>query len=190
MNANLKHYYSVVKPEATYVSETLFKLNIKSTTDKLQKADRRIIRTIIQKKHQVDGQWRLLPNEVVYEKSESIVDTMRKRRIAFFSHISRLPEARILKQLFDYFCKSKTRSNWFKEVHDDLEELNITTQQIKNRQEKRILKNSNIKLKLKTFERRQYNITDEERAARSERMKRFWENKRKLKAKSQVTQKT
>lgn len=190
MNAKLKHYYSVVKPEATYASETLFKLNAKSTTDKLQKADRRIIRTIIQKKHQVDGQWRLLPNEVVYQKSESIVDTMRKRRIALFSHIARLTEARLLKQLFDYFWKNKTKNNWFNEVQDDLEELNITIQQIKNREEKKILKDRDIRLKLKTFARRQYTITDEQRAARSERMKRFWENKRKLKAKSQVTRKT
>lgn len=57
INAKLKHYQSVIKPEATYASVTIFKLNAKSTTDKLQKTDRRIIRTIINKKHQNDGQW-------------------------------------------------------------------------------------------------------------------------------------
>lgn len=180
MNAKFKHYGSVVKPEATYASETLFKLNTKATTDKLQKIDRRIIRTIINKKHQVDGQWRLLPNEIVYRENETIVDTMRKRRIAFFSHIVRLPETRLLKQLFNFFWKSKTKNNWFVEVQNDLEELNITMEQIAERKEKRILRSRDTRLKLKTVKRKQYTITDEERAARSERMKKFWEKKRKL----------
>lgn len=179
INAKFRHYNSVIKPEATYASETLFKLNTKSTTDKLQKTDRRILRTIINKKHQVDGQWRLLPNEVVYQESESIIDTMRKRRVAFFCHIARLPETRILKQLFNYFRNSKTQNNWFKEVHNDLKELNLTMKQIENREEKRILGNRDTRLQLKTSTRRQYTITTEERAARSERMKKFWEQQRK-----------
>lgn len=179
INAKFKHYNSVIKPEATYASETLFKLNTRSTTDKLQKTERRILRTIINKKHQVDGQWRLLPNEIVYQESESIIDTMQKRRVALFCHIARLPETRILKQLFNYFWNSKTQNNWFKEVRDDLNELNLTMQQIKNREEKRILGNRDTRLKLKTFTRKQYTLTDKERAARSERMKKYWEQQRK-----------
>ena len=92
---------------------------------------------------------------------------MRKRRVAFFCHISRLPETRILKRLFVYFWKSKTKNYWFKEVQDDLNELGLTMQQIENREEKRILKNKDVRLQLKTSTRKQYTITNEERAARS-----------------------
>lgn len=187
INAKLQHYCTVVKPEATYACETLFKLNTKATTDTLQKVDRRILRTIINKKHQVDGQWRLLPNAVVYRESESIIDTMRKKRIAFFCHLYRLNEARILKQLFNYFWKNKTKFNWFKEVQNDLEELNITLAQIENREEKKILKNKNIRFDLKTTKRKQYVISDAERAARSSRMKTFWERKKMIQTKSSVT---
>lgn len=84
INAKLQHYCSVIKPEATYACETLFKLNTKATTDTLQKVDRRILRTIINKKHQVDGQWRLLPNAVVYRESESIIHTKRKKKNCLF----------------------------------------------------------------------------------------------------------
>lgn len=190
INAKFKHYRSVVKPQATYASETLFRLNTSSTTDKLQKADRRIIRTIIQRKHRVDEQWRLLPNEEVYRNIESVTDTMRKRRVSFFGHISRLSETRVIKQLFNYFMKNKTKNNWFVEIQEDLDELNLTMQQVQNREEKKILKDKDLRLKLKTCTRRQYTITEEERMARSRRMKLFWESKKTPKAKSPVGVKT
>ena len=126
----------------------------------------------------MDGQWRLLPNEVVYKETESIVDTMRKRRIAFFCHISRLPDTRQLKVLFNYFFKSKTKNSWFMEIQNDLDELGLTMSQIANKDEKNILKNKNIRLPLKTFTRKTYTISDAERAARSTRMKMFWEKKK------------
>ena len=190
INAKFKHYQSVVKPEATYASETLFKLNTSSTTDKLQKVDRRIIRTIIQKRLKVDGQWRLLPNKEVYQHTESILDTMRKRRISFFGHISRLPETRLIKQLFDYFWRNKTKNNWFVEVQEDLNELNLTISQVRNREEKRLLKDKDVRLTLKTYTRKLYTITEEQRKIRSTRMKLFWENKKKLKTQFPVVIKT
>ena len=178
INAKLRHYFSVVKPEATYASETLFKLNTRSTTDKLQKVDRRILRTILNKKHQVEGQWRLLPNSILYKENESIIDTMRKRRIAFFGHISRLPNTRLLKQLFDFFWNSKTKITWCEEIQMDLDELKITKHQIEHREEKRLLNNKYTRLTFKISQRKQYVISAEERAARSSRMKKYWERKK------------
>lgn len=64
------------------------------------------------------------------------------------------------------------------EIQNDLDELDLTMSQIANKGEKKILKDKNIRLTLKTFTRKTYTISDAERAARSTRMKMFWENKK------------
>ncbi|XP_049809003.1 carcinine transporter-like [Schistocerca nitens] len=77
-----------------------------------------------------------------------------------------LPETRLLKRLFTYFWERKTKNKLFKEVQDYLDELGLTMQQIEGREEKKILKHSDTTFKFKTFTRKKYTITDEERAAR------------------------
>lgn len=65
-----------VKPEATYASETLFKLNIKSTMDKLQKTEENHMNN-----YQGPKRWHILPDEVIYRESESLVDRICEKAV-------------------------------------------------------------------------------------------------------------
>jgi hypothetical protein len=51
IKTKLKHYKTVVQPEVTYGSETLFKVTQKNRIDKILKVERRIVRTCINKKY-------------------------------------------------------------------------------------------------------------------------------------------
>lgn len=179
INAKIRHYNSVIKPEATYASETIFKLNTQSTTDKLQKIDRRILRTAINFKHQVHGKWWIIPNNTIYKENESIIDTMRKRRIAFFGHLYRLSDTRLTKQLLKYQLKNKTQNKWIQELKSDMKDLKITERMIEDREEKKILKENKL-TQLPFNKRNQSNvvITEKMRAARSRNMKLMWERKK------------
>lgn len=180
INAKIRHYNAVVKPEATYASETLFKLNTQATTDKLQKIDRRILRTAINFKHQIQGKWWIIPNAIVYQENESVIDTMRKKRLAFFSHLYRLPDTRLTKQLLSYQLKTKTQNKWFQEIKDDMESLSITKEMIEHREEKKVLKENRLtQLPFKKRKQTTVIITEKMRIARSNNMKMMWERRRK-----------
>ena len=182
INVKIKHYNTVIKPEATYAAETLFHLNEQSKTDKLQKIERRIGRTCINKKHQKDGQWRIVPNKVVYKELEPITDTMRKRRLGFFGHIMRMPESRLLKQLVQYNLNSKnttTGCRWIREIREDLKEIGLTPEDtIDKIKLNHKIKDTNLRFTLtkKQFTTRVFSI--EERTRRSERMKKYWEDRK------------
>lgn len=182
INAKLKHYNSVIKPEATYAAETLFHLNEQSKTDKLQKVERRIGRTCINKTYQKDGQWRILPNKLVYKELEPITDTMRKRRLGFFGHIMRMQDSRLLKQLVQYNLASKnttTGCRWIREIRDDLKEIGLTPEDTINKTEfKKKLKDINPRF---TLTRRKFTtriFSTQERARRSDRMKKYWQDRK------------
>lgn len=180
INAKIKHYNAVIKPEATYAAETLFHLNGQSKTDKLQKIERRIGRTCINKKYQKDGQWRIVPNKVVYKELEPITDTMRKRRLGFFGHIMRMQDSRLLKQLVQYNLKSKnttTGCRWIREIREDLKEIGLTPEDTVDKYK---LKNKikNIRFTLTKNKVTNRVFSTEERARRSERMKKYWEDRK------------
>ena len=104
---------------------------------------------------------------------------MRKRRIHFYGHLFRMNTTRLSKRIFDFFNNKKTKITWFKEVEKDLEELKITKTMLLDGRAKMILKGDEIRFKNRNLEKRKRNISDEERKRRSERMKKFWENKKK-----------
>ena len=177
IKTKLKHYKTVVQPEVTYGSETLFKITQKNRTDKILKVERRIGRTCINKKYQKDGQWWIVPNEVVYKELEPITDTIRKKRISFFGHIMRTPKTRLSRKIIDKLWNMKQQVGWIKEIREDMEELEITLEDLQNKTDHlKKLKNIKTRFKEKIDKRHTTKrvFSDEERQRRSERMKRYW----------------
>lgn len=177
IKTKLKHYKTVVQPEVTYGSETLFKVTQKNRIDKILKVERRIARTCINKKYQKDGQWWIVPNEVVYRELEPITDTIRKKRISFFGHILRTPETRVSRKIIEKLWNLKQQGGWLKEIREDMEELEITLDDLRNKTPNlKKLRNTEIRFQPKIDKRHTMKrvFTDEERQKRSERMKRYW----------------
>ena len=192
IKTKLKHYKTVVQPEVTYASETLFKVTQKNRIDKILKVERRIVRTCINKKYQKDGQWWIVPNEVVYRELEPITDTIRKKRISFLGHVMRTPETRLLRLLIEKLWNLKQHAGWIKEIREDMEELEITLDDLRNKtQNLKKLKNSNIRFKQKIDKRHIMKrvFTDEERQMRSERMRSYWAIRKENTLKMKMTRK-
>ena len=168
----LKHYKTVVQPEVTYGSETLFKITQKNRIEKILKIERRIVRTCIDKKHQKEGQWWIVPNEVVYREIEPVTDTMRKKRISFFGHLIRTPETRLSRNIIEKLWFQKLEVGWIKEIREDMKELGISLTDLQNKTGKITkLKDKSIRFKQKTDKRQNTTkrvFTDDVKKARSD----------------------
>ena len=176
--AKIRHYNTVIKPEGLYSSECLI-LNRKKEVKELEKRERKILRKILGARKRNDGTWRRRTNEDLYKETEKLTDTMRKRRLKYYGHLTRMDESRVTKKIFNYITKMKSTTNWVEEVRKDMEESGISTKQIWNRQVFRNQVN-----KVKGFQEKQNararNMWSEERKRNhSERMKKFWEEKKK-----------
>uniref|UniRef100_A0A8D8RIQ9 Craniofacial development protein 2 n=2 Tax=Cacopsylla melanoneura TaxID=428564 RepID=A0A8D8RIQ9_9HEMI len=177
INAKLRHYNTVIKPESLYASECLT-LNTAKQLEEIEKKERKIVRRILGPK-QENGIWKLKSNKEVYEKTEKIGDTMRKRRVQFYGHLERMDENRLTKQLFDYFDKNpNTKLTWFNETKKDLSEMEIPRDLINERKQFR----EKIK-EFKGYKEREKKKTgapwtEERKQQHRERMKKYWEEKR------------
>ena len=127
-NAKLRHYQTVIRPEALYAAECLA-MHRKGLTENLEVKERKILRKILGPVKE-NGEYRRRHNHELYTHVEKITDAMRKRRIAFYCHITRMNPARLTNRIFTYFLKKKTKGAWFTEVDKDLQELGITTNDI------------------------------------------------------------
>lgn len=190
IHTKLRHYKAVIIPQITYGSETLQKVEGQGIKEKLRKMERRILRTIINKKNIVDGQHRILPNDQIYSRIEPITNTMRKRKISFLAHILRMPEDRLLRKIILKFLNTKSTNNripWINETEQDIKELGLTMEDIKNRTPhyKNTMKDQNKILTNKERRTGKQNCSDEVRKARSDRMKKYWAEKTQKKLKYQ-----
>ena len=178
--AKLRHYSTVVKPEGLYASECLT-LNKKGDLQELEKKERKILRKILGPQKTADGTWKNRRNDDLYKHTEKITVTMRKRRLKFYGHLVRMDENRLTKRIFKYITELKATTKWVEEVKRDAKESGLTVDVIHNRKEFRN-RIDNIKMfEEKTPKiRAKLVISEEERKIRSERMKRFWEEKRRL----------
>ncbi|XP_025830255.1 uncharacterized protein LOC112905593 [Agrilus planipennis] len=182
-NTKLKHYDTVIKPEGLYASECLA-MNTAKQLDELEKKERKVIRKILGPNYE-DGKWKLKSNRELYEKTERITDTMRKRRITFYGHLSRMNDDRLTKQLFDYFDKNpKTHMPWFKGVKSDLEEMGITRMDVDNREVFRSKVKNFVGFQAKLKKKTGGVWTEERRKQQSERMKDYWRIRAREKRKS------
>jgi Reverse transcriptase (RNA-dependent DNA polymerase). len=178
--AKLKHYLTVTQPEVTYAAETIFKTTNTAEIDRILKTERRIIRTCINKQYEINGHWRIASNETVYKEIEPILSTIRKKRISFFGHLIRAPANRISKKIIEKLWKSKSNIKWITEIKEDLKELQITVDDLKNKTDNtKKLNNKQTRLQTKINKRSTGRvITNEERKRISERMKKYWADRR------------
>ncbi|KAK9891703.1 hypothetical protein WA026_016501 [Henosepilachna vigintioctopunctata] len=85
--------------QALYASETLTILT-KSDMENILKEERKIIRKILGPKRTVEG-YRLHSRKTTQQMSNIAAD-IRKRRLKFYGHISRLPPTRIANRILKY----------------------------------------------------------------------------------------
>jgi len=178
INAKLRHYNTVIKPEGLYASECLI-LSTARQLDVVERKERKIIRKILGPKYE-DEKWKLRSNKEVYSKIEKITDTMRKRRVTFYGHIKRMNEDRLTKRLFNYFDRNpKTQMIWIREVRKDMAEMKIDGEEVERRKEFREkirgFKGFQEKEKKKTGAK----WTEERREQHRERMKEYWKRRKK-----------
>lgn len=123
-----------------------------------------------------------MPNKVVYKEIEPITDTMRKRRLGFFGHIMRLQDSRLLKQLVQYNLDSKnnkTGCRWIREVREDLEEIGLTPEDTTDKEKlNKKIKDNNTRFILTRRKLTTRTFSTSERAQISERMKKYWEDRK------------
>ncbi|KAJ8872217.1 hypothetical protein PR048_025819 [Dryococelus australis] len=96
----------------------------------------------------------LRPTKELYENTDTITDKFRKRRLQFYGHLCRMGEDRLTKKIFNIVNASQLKTNWMKETREDLERLEISEEEIKDRKKFRNLirnkqkLNKNLKKKL------------------------------------------
>ena len=122
-NLKLKHYTTVIRPEALYAIECLT-MNKRGLTEKLEVRERRILRKILGPSLK-DGEYRRRHNSELYEEIEKLSDCARKRRVSFYGHVARLPPNRLTNRLFTFWRNKKVRTTWLTETEKDIKELGL-----------------------------------------------------------------
>lgn len=178
-NVKVRHYNTVVLPEALYAAEATVihgHTKIKDT----EKQERNILRKIYGPVFR-EGIWIKRPTKEIYKDRETITDTFRKRRIKFYGIISRMNKNGLTRQIFDKANTSKSKTKWITETEEDIKEMESTQDNTNNRQQFRnIIKK--YTLKQKHIDKRTGNKWSEDRRREhSECMKRIWEERRKQK---------
>lgn len=173
--AKLRHYNTVIKTECLYASECLRMTGLSGLRE-AEKFERKILRKIMGPKI-VDGQYRLRGRGELYQESERLIESMRKRRLKFYGHLFRMDEKRLTKQIFRKLdSRPKVADKWFREVRKDLELSGLNREDILNRTKFRSVIDS-----FKGFHDEQKlnrGWTEERRQAARERMKKFWAAKK------------
>ena len=130
-NAKLRHYQTVIRPEALYAVEC-FNLNNEGTVQRLELQERKILRKIygpIIKENYVRHN---RPNSELYKNCEKLSHVMKKRRLAFYGHLQRMDDSRLPKKLFDHFLQKKYQPTWFTNTKKDLQAFQISISNIEN----------------------------------------------------------
>lgn len=174
LNAKLKHYCTVIRPEALYAAECLV-MNKKGTLEKLETKERKILRKILGPIKE-NGEYRRRHNRELYTHIEKLTDVMRKRRITFYGHVARMNPARLTSRIFTFLEEKKTKGAWFSEVQKDLQEIGISNEDIQRRGplKKKLQEHQSFqpKPKLKTGKA----WTEERKEQHRLRMKEYWAN--------------
>lgn len=183
IQAKIRHYNSVLKPEATYGSECLT-MNKKGELRDLEKRERKILRKILGPVKNAENTWIKRKNEDLFTKTEKITHTMRKRRLKLYGHLKRMDESRVTKKIFNYISKLKRTTGWMEETRKDAMKVGITEKNISDRDQYRQLIDNATFLEDQPKPRPKRVWTEDQRRAVGEKMKRYWEGRRKLNLKS------
>jgi hypothetical protein len=172
--AKIRHYNTVVKPEALYAAETL-SLHNKTLLQNLQKEERKIIRKILGPRKTDDG-YRLQTNKTT-ETLSNIAADIRKRRLKFYGHVSRLPEHRLTHQILKATENLKGMT-WAEQVRRDLANAQLTAADTDDRKTYRSAIDKWEVQPETTAKRTGTTWTEERKKAMSEKMKASWETRR------------
>lgn len=174
IDAKLRHYTTVILPEATYAAETMV-IEGHSKIKDIEKQERKILRKIYGAVNN-NGIWMKRPQTELYQKIHTITEEIRKRRAQFYTHIYRMENSRTAKKLLNIITKSKCGTEWLTEVQKDLQHINI-----KNLEDRTECRNKikNVKFEQRSSRQPGKKWTAERKKEHSERMKKFWEEKRK-----------
>lgn len=172
-NCKIRHYTTVIKPEALYASETL-NLQQESLKHLLEVKERKIMRKILgpRIKH---GICYPKPNAEIYKQIPKITDTMRIRRIQFMGHIERMDPNRLTHKIHTFLKNKTTRPNWYKQTEKDLKELGSPNLQdrtaIRRITQARGFEDVKRKVKQNTW-------SEQRKHTHSLRMKEYWANRK------------
>lgn len=108
INAKLKHYQTVIRPEALYAAETLNLIRT-GVIKRLELVERKILRRILGPRRTEYGQFRNQSNQEIYSKIEKISDIIKKRRCEFFGHICRMDQERLTQQISQFLLYKKSK---------------------------------------------------------------------------------
>ena len=173
-NTKMKHYQTVIRPEALYASECLT-LNRKGLMEKLEIRERKIMRKILGPVKEGDC-YKRRPNQELYKYCERITNVARKRRLAFYGHVYRMHPTRLTNRILSYWQNRKTKSPWLMEVDKDLQELGITEENLKDRTAlRKMLKHKKFQDRLPTKKTGALR-TKERNQQNSLRMRNYWAN--------------
>lgn len=70
--------------------------------EEIRKEERKIVRRMLGSEMK-DGKVRLRTNKVLNQRTDGVVEKMRKRRIYFYVHSLRMDRNRLTKIIFDFF---------------------------------------------------------------------------------------
>ena len=167
-NCKIRHYKTVIKPEALYASETI-DLQLKTLKEQLEIKERKIMRKILGPRIK-NGINYPKPNKEIYKNIPIITTTMRMRRIQFMGHIERMNPSRLTHQIYTFMKNKTTRPNWYKQTEKDLKELGSPDLQDRN-----LIRNITH---TRGFEEKKRNIkhawTEQRKLTHSLRMKEYW----------------
>lgn len=173
-NTKMRHYQTVIRPEALYASECLI-FNRKGLTGKLEIKERKILRKILGPVKE-GNDYKRRPNQELYEYCEKITDVARKRRLTFYGHVFRMHPTRLTNQLLIYWENRKTKSPWLVEVRSDLQELGGTDRDLKDRVSLRKMVQHGRFQDKPPQKRRSGLWTQERKEQHSQRMRDYWAN--------------
>ena len=122
--------------------------------------------------------WNKRPTSELYKHTQTITVAFRKRRMTFYGHIYRMNQNRLTRRIFNIINSSKNKLKWITEIEEDLKQLGITKEAIKDRQQFRNLIKKCIFKQNPMGKNTGMKWSDERKKEHSERMKRVWEERR------------
>lgn len=176
VKAKIRHYNTVVLPEVLYAAETTV-IHGQTKISDIEKQERKVLQKIFGPVRR-DGIWIKRPTSEIYKHSETITINFRKRRAKFYGHIYRMEQNRITKRLFDITKLSKNKSKWLNETEEDLRQMKITENDMKDRTKFRNIINKHKFEQNLTVRRKGKEWTEERKRKHSEHMKRVWEERK------------
>lgn len=174
-NTKIRHYCAVIKPAALYASETLT-LHTKCDLEKILKEERKIMRKILGPKLTEEG-YRIQSRRTT-ETISNLAADIRRRRLKFYGHVTRLPPTRLTNRILTYIEKVKSTTPWISQVKLDLQKAKIDLKDVKDRKTFRNKVEKWIVLSEKeALKRPGTKWTEERKRKHGERMKEVWKKR-------------